>query len=75
MIRNSLELADPGAAVRLRIAGGEVRPQFVAEPLPGDEIVDVDGVRVFVARKIIEEYGDVVIDATEEHGNLVVRTA
>jgi hypothetical protein len=59
----------------LRVAGGEVRPQFVAEPLAGDEVVDVDGMRVFVAQKIVEEYGDVVIDATEEHGNLVVRSA
>ena len=49
-----------------------MRPQFVTDPQPDDEVVEVDGMRVFVARAIADR-GDVVIDATEEHGNLVVR--
>lgn len=78
MIRNSLELAgaDPDkVGIRLRIAGGEIRPHFVAEPYGDDEIADVEGVRVFVARGIVDELGDIVVDATEEHGNLTVRAA
>ena len=59
--------------MRLRIAGGEVRPHFVAEPFGDDEVADVEGMRVFVARAIVDELGDVVIDATAEHGNLTVR--
>ena len=62
--------------MRLRIAGGEVRPQFVAEPFGDDEIAEVDGMRVFVARAIVDGFGgDAVVDATEEHGNLIVRRA
>lgn len=74
MIRHSLELAQPGAFVRLRVAGGQVRPHFVSEPAPDDEVVDVDGLRVFVAGAIASRSSEVVIDATEEHGNLVVRS-
>ena len=75
MIRNSLELAgaDPAQmGVRLRIAGGQVRPRFVAEPEPDDEVVDAEGIRVFVARSIVEQHGDVEIGVTPEHGQLVV---
>ena len=66
-------MAGEGAAIRLRIAGGEVRPSFVTEPMPDDEVVVVEGMRVFVSRGIVEQRDEVVIDATEEHGNLVVR--
>ena len=78
MIRHSLELAqaDPGdVGVRLRVAGGQVRPQFVAEPFGEDEVVEVEGLRIFVARAIVDELGDVVVDVTEEHSTLVVRSA
>jgi Fe-S cluster assembly iron-binding protein IscA len=75
VLRRSLELAgESDVGVRLRVAGGEVRPRFVAEPLPGDEVVEVDGVRIFVAASIVEELGDVVVDVTPEHGTLVVRS-
>ena len=50
-----------------------MRPQFVTDPMPDDEIVEVEGMRVFVSRGIVEQRDEVVIDATEEHGNLVVR--
>jgi hypothetical protein len=45
----------------------------VAEPFGDDEVAVVEGMRVFVARAILDELGDVVVDATEEHGNLIVR--
>jgi hypothetical protein len=76
VIRNSLELAgaDPNQmGVRLRIAGGEVRPRFVATPEETDEVLETEGIRVFVARTIVEEHGDVEIGVTPEHGQLVVR--
>jgi hypothetical protein len=59
--------------VRLRIAGGEVRPRFVQRPEDGDETVVADGIRVFIAKAIIDELGDVTVDVTPEHGRLVVR--
>jgi hypothetical protein len=59
--------------VRLRIAGGAVRPQFVPGPSEGDETVEADGVRVFVARAILDANGgDVEIDVTPEHETLTV---
>jgi Fe-S cluster assembly iron-binding protein IscA len=59
--------------VRLRIAGGAVRPRFAAAPEEGDEVVESEGVRVFVARAILEELGEVEIDVTPEHEQLTVR--
>jgi hypothetical protein len=76
VVRNSLELAkaDPSkVGVRLRIAGGAVRPRFVETPEDGDETVEAEGVRVFIARAILDEHGDVEVDVTPEHGQLVVR--
>jgi Fe-S cluster assembly iron-binding protein IscA len=56
----------------LRIAGGEVRPRFVTEAQEGDEVVEQDGIRVFVAKAILDELGEVVIDVTREHEQLTV---
>jgi hypothetical protein len=79
VIRRSLELAgaDPtDVGVRLRIAGGEVRPRFVAQPEAGDEVIEVEEVRVFVAAPIVEQFGgDVLVDVTPEHGSLIVKKA
>ena len=75
-MRRSLELAgaDPSEmGVRLRIAGGAVRPRFVAAPEPGDETVEADSIRVFVAKAILDEHGEVEIDVTDEHESLMVR--
>jgi iron-sulfur cluster assembly protein len=78
VIKHSLELAkvDPSkVGVRLRVAGGEVRPRFVEGPQDGDETVDAEGIRVFIAKTIIDELGDVIVDVTAEHGRLTVRPA
>ena len=61
--------------VRLRIAGGQVRPHFVSEPGDGDEVVVLEGISVFVARAIVDDLGDLIVDVTSEHGNLTVRSA
>jgi hypothetical protein len=50
-----------------------VRARFVPAPEPDDEIVEVGGLRIFVARSILDEHGDVEIDVTEEHETLMVR--
>lgn len=75
VIRRSLELAgaDPKEmAVRLRRAGGAIRPRFVSDPEPEDVVVEAEGIRVFVAGSIAAE-GDVEIAVTPEHDELVVR--
>jgi hypothetical protein len=76
VIRRSLELAgaDPSeVGVRLRSAGGAIRPRFASEPEPTDVVVEQDGIRVFVAQSILEGRGDVEIGVTAEHETLVVR--
>ncbi|MEX0874166.1 MAG: hypothetical protein WD646_05545 [Actinomycetota bacterium] len=59
--------------MQLRMAGGAVRPRFVTEPGPDDEVVDADGVRVFVARSIVELHPSIEIAVTAEHETLIVR--
>lgn len=78
VIRGSLELGglDPQeTGVRLRMAGGQVRPRFSSEPGPDDEVVEVEGVRLFVAPEVSGESGDVEIDVEPEHETLLVRPA
>ncbi len=78
VIRGSLELGglDPQeTGVRLRMAGGQVRPRFSSEPGPDDEVIEVEGVRLFVAPEVTGEGGDVEIDVEPEHETLVVRPA
>lgn len=76
LIRRSLELAgaDPSeVGVRLRVAGGEVRPRFVPGPQEGDVVVEREGMRIFVAGDIVRELGDVEVAVTPEHGRLEIR--
>lgn len=76
VIRRSLTLAgiDPAeVGVRLRMAGGQVRPRFAQQPEPDDEVVEAEGLRVFVARSITEEHGFVEIAVAPEHEQLIVR--
>jgi Fe-S cluster assembly iron-binding protein IscA len=76
VIRRSLSLAGAESSdvgVRLRMAGGAVRPRFATEPEPDDVIVEQDGVRVFIAESIVQGEDDVEIGVTAEHETLVVR--
>jgi hypothetical protein len=60
--------------VRLRVAGGQIRPRFQPEPSDGDVVVEIDGARVFVAAEIVSQHGpDLEIDVTLEHDHLTVR--
>lgn len=74
VIRRSLELAnaDPTQmAVRLRAAGGAIRPRFVTDGEPGDAFVEAEGIRVFVAGSLVD--GDIEIAVTPEHETLTIR--
>lgn len=74
VIKRSLELAsaDPSeVGVRLRRAGGQVRPRFADDPHPDDEVIEVEGVRIFVERALATE--DVEIAVSPEHDTLIVR--
>ncbi|MGH2759263.1 MAG: HesB/YadR/YfhF-family protein [Actinomycetota bacterium] len=74
VIKRSLALAGAtDVGVRLRMAGGAVRPRFAAEPEPTDVVVERSGVRVFVADSVLEGHDDVEIDVTAEHETLLVR--
>lgn len=75
VIRRSLELADADpqqVGVRLRRAGGAVRPRFATDPEPGDEVVLAEGIRVFVAAALLEEAEHLEIGVSAEHDTLVV---
>lgn len=59
--------------MRLRVAGGEVRPRFAQQPEPDDEVLEVEGLRVFVARSVTAEHGLVEVAVAPEHDQLIVR--
>lgn len=51
-----------------------MRPRFVPGAEEGDETIEADGIRVFIARAILDAHGgDVEIDVTDEHESLIVR--
>lgn len=65
---------DPGeVGVRLRVAGGQVRPRFAPQPEEGDEVVELEGLRVFIDGRILSSTPDVTIDVSAEHETLVIR--
>lgn len=53
------------------MAGGAIRPRFVTEASEGDEVVEVDEIRIFVASDIAVD--DIEIAVSDEHESLVVR--
>lgn len=59
--------------MRLRVAGGMVRPRFVPAPEEGDETIEAGGVRVFIAKQIVDELGDVEVGVSAEHEQLTIR--
>lgn len=55
-------------AIRLRLAGGELRPRFTGTPEPGDEVAEFPGLRVFVDPAL----KDLTVDVSPEHQKLIV---
>jgi len=41
---------------------------FAADPMPGDEIAETDGIRLFVSREVAEPLSEAVIDVTGDDG-------
>jgi hypothetical protein len=56
------------------MAGGAVRPRFAPAPGDTDEVVDADGVRVFISRSIVDLHDSIEIAVTPEHEQLIVRS-
>lgn len=57
--------------VRVRLAAGVARTQFADEPSSGDQIVEADGVTIFLDASLAGR-STVVIDVSSEHDTLTV---
>ena len=84
VLRRSLELAqiDPasGGGVRLRAAtalggGVDIQVELAEAPGPGEQVVEQDGVRVFVDRSVTELYPEAIVALEPQHETIVVRPA
>ena len=81
VLKRSLDLAgiDPGkGGVRLRPARGlgggvSVQIEFAAEAGPGEEIVEVSGVRLFVTSDLTDAIPNPVVAVEPQHDRVVVR--
>ncbi len=78
VLRRALEAGrlDPAeVGIRLSIAkglrGAELRTGFAEHPEPGEETVDVGGIRLFVSPELAE--GGATIDVADEHDRFVLR--
>lgn len=84
VLRRSLELADiepsSGGGVRLRAAkglggGSDIQVELADAPLPGESVVEQDGVRVFIDASVTELYPDAIVALEPQHETVVVRPA
>ncbi|MPZ68858.1 MAG: hypothetical protein GEU71_04950 [Actinobacteria bacterium] len=82
MLARSLELGgvDPATGgVRLRVArslgGGNVLQVELADALgTGENIIEKDGVRIFVDPTVEDAYPDAVVELDPEHDRLAIRS-
>jgi Fe-S cluster assembly iron-binding protein IscA len=77
VLKRSLAMGD-AKAVRLRAArelGGGLRVQveLAEEPLEGEEVVEVEGVRIFVDPAVSEAVPNAVVAVEPQHETIVVR--
>lgn len=73
VLRRSYEAAarfNPEAKIRISVRGEVIDTEFAESPHESDEIQDFDGITIYVA----PEVGDGVLDTSEEHDRLIVRT-
>ncbi|MFN2389901.1 MAG: hypothetical protein ABR575_09910 [Actinomycetota bacterium] len=83
VLRRSLELAGvsgPDAGVRLRAAKGlgggvDVQVELAEGPLPGEEVIERGGVRIFVDDELAAAIPDAVVAVEPQHERVVVRPA
>lgn len=72
VLRRACESAarfNPDARVRVYRRGGEVETGFADAPEPGDEVVEHEGLTIYVAGDV----GDGTLDVSAEHDHLVLR--
>lgn len=60
---------DPQAKVRIFRRKGEVQTGFADRPEPGDEIIEHEGMTLYVASDV----GEGTLDTSTEHDRLLVR--
>lgn len=84
VLRRSLELAniDPAssAGVRLRAAralggGSDVQVELADASLPGELVVEQDGIKVFVDPSVVDLYANAIVALEPQHDTVVVRPA
>ena len=84
VLHRALELAqiDPasGGGVRLRAAralggGADIQVELADASLPGEHVVEQDGVKVFVDASVMDLYPDAVVALEPQHETIVVRPA
>ena len=81
VLKRSLELAGLDASksgIRLRtvhgLGGGvQVQIEFAEEPLPDEETIDADGIRLFVTPEVLEAVPDPVLAVEPQHETVVLR--
>jgi hypothetical protein len=81
VLRRSLELGriDPATGgVRLRRAralggGSDVQVELAEGPAPNDEVVELEGLRVFVDPSVTEALPDAIVVVEPEHDRIAVR--
>ena len=79
VLKRSLALAPHAAGVRLVAATGlgggvTVQVELADGPGPGEEVVESDGVRIFVDPKLTEAVPDPVVMVETEHERIAVRS-
>lgn len=82
VLRRALEMGrvGGGGGVRLRPArglggGADVQVELADGPLPGEAVIERDGVRVFVDPAVTETIPDAVVALEPQHEVIVVRPA
>lgn len=83
VLRRSLELGkvDPATGgVRLRAAkalggGSDVQIELAEGPLEGEELIELEGLRLFVDGSVSELYPEAVLAVEPQHETVVVRTS
>lgn len=82
VLKRSLEMAGPGgpqaAGVRLRSVrglggGSEIQVELAAGPNEGEDVVDAEGVQIYVDPSVTELFPDAVVAVEPQHETVVVR--
>lgn len=83
VLRRSMELAkvqSESGGIRLRAAkglggGADVQIELAEGPAPEEEIVELEGLRLFVDPSVMSLYPDALVTVEPQHETVVVRPA